>query len=55
MAKPQQFVWRGPEHLIDGAHIGKLQPKAELDSEESKDHIPYLPEAAPWSLHGAPS
>ena len=51
--KPEdgQLVRRGAEHLVDGAHVGQLQRPPELDAEEAKAHVPYLPEAAAGLLH----
>jgi hypothetical protein len=39
------LVYIRPQRLKDPAYISVLQGKSELDPEESKTHVPYLPEA----------
>ena len=39
------------EILVDGAHVGHLQPPAKLDAEKAEAHVPDLPEAFGRLLH----
>ena len=38
--------------FVDGAHVGHLQSPAELDAEETKAHVPDLPEISGRLMHG---
>ena len=51
--EPEQrhLVGTGAEPLVDGRHVGELQPPAELDAEEAVAHVEQLPEAQPRSHH----
>ena len=48
------LVGAGAKVFVDGAHVGHLESPAELNAEETKTHVPDLPEGFGWLFHVCP-